>query len=222
MKMVVERSLVIIKPDGTVRRQVSALTLNTFLENNLKVTAFKEFVVPREIAEKHYAVHRDKPFYGWLVDYITSAPVVVLVLEGENAIQLIRELAGATFVEKASPDSLRGKYGIWKGLNVIHASDSTETANFEINLWSTEANLIVENADKLAKEYISKWINYNHDHTADLRKVIVSAYESKEVTAKDKDEIFKLLLDSAGDIDEKYVKNLTNSIVDLILSEINK
>ncbi len=222
MKMAIEQSLVIIKPDGTVRRQVSALTLNEFLKNNLSVKAFKEFVVPREIAEKHYAVHRGKPFYDWLVDYITSAPVVVLVLEGENAIQKIRDLAGATFVEKAAPETLRGKYGIWKGLNVIHASDGTETANFEINLWTNEAKLITDNAEKLAKSYINKWINYNHNHTAELREVIISAYNAKEVTAEDKEQIFKLLLDDSGDIEEKYVMNLTNSIVELIISEINK
>ncbi|MHA2207497.1 MAG: nucleoside-diphosphate kinase [Candidatus Thorarchaeota archaeon] len=112
-----ERSLVIIKPDGTARRRVSALVLKALLDRGYDLVAFKEMKVPESLAKMHYAVHKEKPFFPWLVDFISSAPVLTMIFEGVDVIQGVRDALGATFVQKASPDSLRGKYGIWAGVN---------------------------------------------------------------------------------------------------------
>ena len=137
-----EHSLVIIKPDGASRRRVGALVLKALLARGYDIRAFKEMKVSRSLAEMHYTIHKEKPFFSWLVDFISSAPVLVMIFEAENVIEDIRTALGATFVQKANPDSLRGKYGIWAGVNIAHASDSPETAANEITLWAKEGDVV--------------------------------------------------------------------------------
>ena len=91
--------------------------------------------VSRELAEKHYAVHKDKPFFKPTVKYITSSPVVAMVLEGNNAIEMVRSMMGKTDPQQAAMGTIRGDYGQFIGRNIVHGSDSKETAEFEINLW---------------------------------------------------------------------------------------
>ena len=155
-----ERSLVIIKPDGTVRRRISALVLQALLDRGYKLVAFKEMKVPESLARLHYAVHKDKPFFPWLVDFISSAPVLAMIFEDDGVIQGVRDALGATFVQKAAPDSLRGKYGIWAGINIAHASDAPETAKNEIALWTGEGGLVeTADAETKAHNYIQKYIS---------------------------------------------------------------
>ena len=97
-----ERSFVIIKPDGTARRRVSALVLKALLDRGYRLVAFQEMKVPESMAKLHYAVHKDKPFFPWLVDFISSAPVLVMIFEADGVIQGVRDALGATFVQKAS------------------------------------------------------------------------------------------------------------------------
>jgi nucleoside-diphosphate kinase len=93
------------------------LVLKALLDRGYDLVAFKEMKVPESLAKMHYAVHKEKPFFPWLVDFISSAPVLTMIFEGVDVIQGVRDALGATFVQKASPDSLRGKYGIWAGVN---------------------------------------------------------------------------------------------------------
>jgi nucleoside-diphosphate kinase len=133
---------VIIKPDGTARRRVSALVIKALLDRGYNVRAFKEMKVSTSLAEMHYAIHKEKPFFPWLVDFITSANVLTtMILEADNVIEGVREALGATFVQKASSDSLRGRYGIWAGINIAHASDGPDTARTEISLWKSEGGV---------------------------------------------------------------------------------
>jgi nucleoside-diphosphate kinase len=147
-----QRTLVIIKPDG-VQRALTGKILARFEERGLKVIALKLVQVDRALAEKHYAVHQGKFFYEGLVSYITSSPVVVLVLEGHEAIGAVRKMVGATRPWEAEAGTLRGDYALMGLRNLIHASDGPETAASEIALWFTPEEL-----HPYARE-LDRWIN---------------------------------------------------------------
>ena len=129
-----QRTFVMIKPDGVQRGFIGEI-INRFEKKGLKIVAMKLVSVSRELAEKHYGVHKGKPFFEPTVKYITSSPVVAMVLEGFNAIELVRNMMGKTNPAEATPGSIRGDYGQFIGRNIVHGSDGTDTAEFEINLW---------------------------------------------------------------------------------------
>ena len=132
-----QETLVLIKPDG-VRRQLTGEILNRYERKGLVIKALKLIDVPRELAEEHYAEHKEKPFFGELVDFITSCPVVAFVLAGKDAVVNVRNLNGATNPLDATPGSIRGDYALTMDSNVVHASDSPESASREIGLWFPE------------------------------------------------------------------------------------
>jgi nucleoside-diphosphate kinase len=132
--MVKERTFVMIKPDGVQRGFVGEI-INRFEKKGLKIVAMKMVFVSKELAEKHYGVHRGKPFFEPTVEYITSSPVVAMVLEGFNAIELVRNMMGKTNPVEATLGSIRGDFGQFIGRNIVHGSDGADTAKFEINLW---------------------------------------------------------------------------------------
>lgn len=216
-----ERSLVIIKPDGTVRRRIGALVIKALMNRDLKVIAFKEMNVPESLAKLHYDVHKDKPFFPWLVDFISSAPVITMILEGENAIESIRDALGATFVQKADPSSLRGKYGVWAGINIAHASDAPDTAKKEILLWKKEGGLEErEDAQQMALEYVKKYSTNENDYTTEIRNTVKTAIE-KEDTSKDVlQRLINLLSKDAADITEEEINKLANVVFDYIKEEV--
>ncbi len=129
-----QQTLVIVKPDGVQRGLVGKI-LTRFEERGLKIVGLKFMAVSRELAEKHYAVHKGKFFYEGLVSYITSSPVVVMVLEGHEAIGAVRAMVGATRPWEAAAGTIRGDYALMGLRNLIHASDAPETAANEIALW---------------------------------------------------------------------------------------
>ena len=129
-----ERTLVLVKPDG-VQRLLAGRIIARYEERGLKIVGLKLVQVDRELAERHYAIHREKPFFGGLVDFITSGPLVALALEGPNAIVIVRAINGATRPHEAAPGTIRGDFAIETAQNIVHASDSAETAAFELDLW---------------------------------------------------------------------------------------
>lgn len=129
-----EKSLIIIKPDGVQRRLIGEI-VGRIEKKGLKIAAMKMLQVSQELAEKHYAVHRGKPFYEPLVNFITSGPVVAMAVEGPNAIAVMRKLMGKTFGFEAEPGTIRGDFGVSTQYNLVHGSDSPETAKFELSLW---------------------------------------------------------------------------------------
>jgi len=135
-----ERTFAMIKPDGVQRGLVGRI-IARFETRGLKVVGMKLMTTPRELAETHYAEHVGKPFYEKLLGYITSGPVVPMVLEGRNAIQMARDMMGKTNPVDAGPGTIRGDFGIEIGRNVIHGSDGPESAEREINLWFTPEEL---------------------------------------------------------------------------------
>ena len=146
-----ERTLVLVKPDG-VQRQLVGRILARYEERGLKVVGLKLMHVDRDLAERHYAVHREKPFFAGLVEFITSAPLVAAVLEGPNAIALVRAMNGATRPHEAAPGSIRGDLAVETAQNLVHASDSPETA-------AAELALLFESAERFEYEReIDRWV----------------------------------------------------------------
>jgi len=139
--MVVERTFVAIKPDGVQRGLIGEI-LGRFERKGFKLIALKQLTPSRELAERHYGVHSEKPFFSGLVDFITSGPVVAMVWEGDGVIASARNLIGATKPLEANPGTIRGDLAVNIGRNVIHGSDGPETAAFEMALWfeSSEIN----------------------------------------------------------------------------------
>jgi nucleoside-diphosphate kinase len=127
-----ERTLSIVKPDATAAGHIGAI-LSTFEENNLKIVACKMTHLSRTKAEEFYAVHSERPFFGELVDFMVSGPVVISVLEGENAINRHRDLMGATNPAEAAEGTLRKRFATDIGRNAVHGSDGPDTAKVEIN-----------------------------------------------------------------------------------------
>ena len=136
-----ERTLVIIKPDGVQRGLIGEI-IGRLERRGLRVAAMKFMRVSRELAEQHYAVHKGKGFYESLVSYITSGPVVVFALEGNKAIEAVRQSVGATNPTAAAPGTIRGDFALEIGRNLIHASDGAETAAAELALWFKTDELV--------------------------------------------------------------------------------
>jgi len=129
-----ERTLVLIKPDG-VRRGLAGDVLSRIERKGLRIVAMDMRVVAKDLAETHYAEHTEKPFYGSLVEFITSGPLVALVVEGPRAIEAFRALAGATDPVKAAPGTIRGDYALEVQDNIVHGSDSPDSAEREIKIF---------------------------------------------------------------------------------------
>lgn len=133
----VEKSMVLIKPDG-VEREIIGNIISVYEDNALKIDNLKLMKATREIAEKHYSQHKDKPFFEELIAFITRGPLVAMILKGEDAVSRIRAINGATNPDEAAEGTIRHRYGRSKTENIVHASDSVEKAKEEIALWFSE------------------------------------------------------------------------------------
>lgn len=129
-----ERTFLMLKPDA-VQRNLIGEVVSRIERKGLKLVGAKLMTVPRSLAETHYSEHQGKPFYEGLVSFITSAPVFAIVVEGEDAVDVSRHIIGETNPSEAAPGTIRGDFGLTIGRNIIHGSDSTESADKEINLW---------------------------------------------------------------------------------------
>ncbi len=136
-----ERSLVIIKPDGVQRGLVGEI-ISRLERRGLRLVGLKFVTVAKALAEQHYAVHKGKGFYDGLIGYITSAPVVVMAWEGRKVVEGVRQTVGATNPTAAAPGTIRADLGIDIGRNLIHASDSVATAEYELGLWFQASELV--------------------------------------------------------------------------------
>jgi nucleoside-diphosphate kinase len=136
-----ERTLVLIKPDAMGRRLAGEI-LGRFEQRGLTVRAAKLVHVDRDLAERHYDEHREKPFFGELVEFITSAPTLALVLEGESAVSVVRTTMGATNPVNAAPGSIRCDLALAMPDNLVHGSDAPESAEREIALWFSDGELV--------------------------------------------------------------------------------
>lgn len=146
-----ERTFIMVKPDG-VQRNLIGKIVSRFEEKGFTLVGAKLMQVSRELAEKHYAEHKERPFFGELVDFITSGPVFAMVWEGNNVIATARNMMGKTNPVDAAPGTIRGDYAVSVGMNIIHGSDSPESAEREINLWFSQDELLTY------EKTIQRWI----------------------------------------------------------------
>jgi nucleoside-diphosphate kinase len=136
-----QRTLVLIKPDAVQRGLIGEI-ISRLERRGLRIVALRLLQVDQELARRHYAEHVDKPFFGQLVGFITSAPIVAAVVEGPHAVEVVRQTMGATDPKKAAPGTIRGDLGLDITHNLIHGSDSEETARREIALFFDEADIV--------------------------------------------------------------------------------
>ena len=136
-----ERTYLMVKPDGVQRGLVGEI-ISRFEKKGFKIVGLKMLTIPRETAEKHYGEHAGKPFFVPLVDYITSGPVVAMVLEGKDTVATAREMMGATNPLKAAQGTIRATYGLDMGRNIIHGSDSNASAEREIEIFFNPGEVI--------------------------------------------------------------------------------
>ena len=129
-----EKTFVMVKPDGVQRGLIGEI-ITRFERKGLKLVAGQLVQVSQDLAEKHYAEHKERPFFGELVNFITSSPVFAMVWEGPNAVTIARLMMGKTNPAESAPGTIRGDYGLTIGMNLIHGSDSVESAEREVSLW---------------------------------------------------------------------------------------
>lgn len=136
-----ERTYLMVKPDG-VQRGICGEIVSRFEKKGLKLVAMKLMVIPKEVAENHYGEHKDKPFFPSLISYITSGPVLAMVWEGESAVSICRNMMGKTNPKESAPGTIRGDFGMQTGMNIIHGSDSVESAEREISIFFKPEELV--------------------------------------------------------------------------------
>ncbi len=146
-----ERTLVLVKPDGVQRLLVGRI-LQRYEDRGLKIVGLKLVLIDRDLAERHYAIHSERPFFRGLVAFISSAPLVAAVLEGPNAVAVVRAVNGATRPHEAAPGTIRGDFALETAQNLVHASDSIDTAAQELALWFTPAELLDYERD------VDRWV----------------------------------------------------------------
>ncbi|RBW70283.1 nucleoside-diphosphate kinase [Bacillus taeanensis] len=146
-----EKTFLMVKPDGVQRNLVGEI-VSRFERKGFQLVGAKLMTISQELAEKHYGEHKERPFFGELVEFITSGPVFAMVWQGENVIATARKMMGATNPAESAPGTIRGDYGVVMSMNVIHGSDSPESAEREVNLFFDESEL------NDYEKTISKWV----------------------------------------------------------------
>jgi len=147
-----ERTFLMVKPDGVQRNLIGEI-VSRFEKKGFQLVGGKLMSISNELASEHYGEHKERPFFGELVDFITSSPVFAMVWEGENVIATARQMMGSTNPKDAAPGTIRGDFGVTVGKNVIHGSDSPESAVREIGLFFKESELVEY------KKLMNEWIN---------------------------------------------------------------
>ena len=148
-----EKTLILVKPDG-VQRGLVGEVIGRLERKGLKIAGLKMVHVSEELANKHYGEHVGKPFFNSLVSFITSSPLIALAVEGENAVEVSRNLMGATNPKEAAPGTIRGDYGLTIGMNIIHGSDSLESAERELAIFFESSEILAY--DKAIDTWISE------------------------------------------------------------------
>lgn len=146
-----EKTFLMVKPDG-VQRSITGEIVQRFEKKGYHLVGAKLMMIPQEVAEQHYAEHKERPFFGELISFITSGPVFAMVWQGDNVIKVAREMMGKTNPTEAAPGTIRGDFAVQMGMNIIHGSDSVESAEREIGLFFNQNELIEYARD------INKWI----------------------------------------------------------------
>ncbi len=207
----------IIKPDSYLRKGIGAKILWELPRQlPIKIASIREYRVPESLCAEHYAHIKGRPFYPWLVEYMMASPVFVLLIQSENnIIPELREFLGDTMAHKAKENTIRGRFGIYGGINCVHISDEEENARKEVGLWRDKAGLEAGKMDINIEEYYQKFKDLP-DHTMDLRKIAFEIAEkgtSPERELKIKDLVGKENPNLTHEEREKLVKIIVGGCV---------
>ena len=217
----IEQTLAFLKPDAFSRKYIGAKILQEFLEHlDFKIIGFKNVQITKKHAEKHYNELKKRSFYPGLLKFITLSNVIALILEGEDVIQNFRTYLGATLVEKAEKNTIRGKYGIYAGINLVHASDSLKTAKRELKLWKNKIDLKPsDDAISNVNEYINKWIKNEVNETENLRKSCLELAANQNKKDEIEEKILNYLKKECVELKIDKIKEMVLIIIDNILSQ---
>lgn len=215
--MIQEMLLVFLKPDAVIRRYVGAQVTRELLDTGLTVERFGEPRPSREfLARSHYAPHKGKFFYDWLISYVSSGPLMAFILSGESAVSKVRSLLGATNPKDAELNSIRGRYGIPGGINVAHASDSAKNGRLEVELWTkmlTGWNRNDVSPRKDAARYGDRYIDFPMLDSERYREL--TRWLARGDLVKDKGlRCFQQLLAKESDLDGESVAALARVMVE--------
>lgn len=216
-----ERTFAFLKPDATSRKFIGAKILQDFVKHpEFKIIGFKNVQITKDHAEDHYDHLKKKPYYPGLLRFITLSDVIALILEGEGIIQKFRDYLGATLVENAEKDTIRGKYGIYAGINLVHASDGKDTAEREMKLWKNKINLQPsDDAVDIANEYITKWVKNEVNETNNLRKLCLELAANQNKKDEIEAKLLDLLKNECVDLEINKIKEFVSIIIENILSQ---
>lgn len=210
--------MILLKPDGMIRRYSGARALKSILELGVSINFFQILKPKKEfLADKHYAEHKGKFFYDNLVNFMSSTELAVVIASGDNVVEKVRTLLGKTMCEKADPLSIRGRYGTTKGINLVHASDSNETAEREVKLWKEIINIEEgKNYEKEMTNYIKTYENFPMIDSVRYREISKDLSEGK-ISKEEAEKIINELLIKETDFEEGIVNKLPALITENIL-----
>lgn len=219
-----QRTLVFLKPDAWLRKYIGALVLEELVNlPDLNILSFNRIPLSQQMAEKHYEEHVGKSFFNPLIDFICLSPVLAMEIEGDNIINRIRTALGKTFVQEAAPNSIRGKLGIWAGINLVHASDSPQSAERELKVWKEMGVLNpTEDATRQVKDYISNWIDVQVNQTAELRGLCKRFTENLEKKDEIINRIYSELQKECVGANPATITNFSNVIIDNVIVNMKK
>lgn len=208
-----EEVLVFLKPDAVIRRGIGAKVIQEFIDNKFEISYFGEIRPTREFIAEHYAQHKEKFFYNWLIEYITSSPLLLLIMRGEEIVYKIRVLLGPTLPEKNSSNTIRGRYGILGGINVAHASDSVDNGRQEVDRWKKIVKIQDRDHMQKAIEYIKKYIDFPIVDTEEYRK-ISKLLVGEKIAKEDAKNIISELLQTESDFDNNTISQFADVVIE--------
>ncbi len=213
-----EEMLILLKPDGMIRRYSGARALKIILDLGVNINFFEVLKPKKEfLADRHYAEHKGKFFYDNLVNFMSATELAVVIASGDNVVEKVRTLLGKTMCEKADPLSLRGRYGTTKGINLVHASDSNETAEKEVKLWEEIINIEKEkDYKKEMTAYIKTYENFPMIDSVRYREISRDLSEGK-ISREEAEKTINELLTKETDFEEEIVNKLPALITENIL-----
>jgi nucleoside-diphosphate kinase len=215
-----EDVIAFLKPDAVIRRYIGARVTKEFLDAGFTVEYFGEAYPAKEFIEaEHYAQHRRKFFYDWLVDYVTSSHLLVFILTGDDVIYEVRKLLGATIPENADCHSIRGRYGIFGGINVAHASDNAENGKRELDLWKRDVIKVRKNGGytEEADAYLSRYIDAPMVDTVRYREISMQLVHEK-INEEEARNLFVTLLSKESDVSRETLSRFAAIMVRNALS----
>lgn len=209
------QTLLVLKPDAVVRRWVGAEVIKTLQGHGIRIRGFREGRFTRELAEKFYEVHRGRFFYPSLIEYITSAPVVAMILEGEGVVKKVRRILGATKPEEASENTIRGRYGVYGGVNVAHASDSPENSLRERRLMEEYFGLDPDpGAEEAAERYAERYTRAGGaDNTLELRRLSMRLAGNPELEGETRRRFRSLLREENPEVDDETLEKFIDVMI---------